>query len=93
MSAARPTPTPTAGWIGEDGFPIAERAGVLRWFVRVDGELRWGDAPAEAIAGTGLEPSDARSLTFVPAKLGTTNGGFGPSFNLPDYRGPELQSP
>ena len=56
-------------WIGDDGFPIPARAGVLRHFVRVDGELRWGDTREEAAAGTGLEPGDTRSLTFIPAKL------------------------
>lgn len=56
-------------WIGADGFPIAERSGVLRYFVRVDGQLHWGATPEEATWGTGLEPWAARSLTFIPARL------------------------
>lgn len=49
-------------WIGEDGLPIQERAGKLRWFLRAEGseELEWGDKK--------FHP-DARSVTFIPAKL------------------------
>ena len=54
---------------GEGGMdlPIPERAGVLRWFVWADGELRWGDTPEAAVAGTGLDAASACSLTFIPA--------------------------
>lgn len=46
-------------WIGPDGYAIAERSGVLRWFVRRAGEVEWVDA------GT----PGAQSLTFIPSKL------------------------
>jgi hypothetical protein len=46
-------------WIGEDGFPIPERSGVLRWFVRHAGEIVWVDEGTEG----------AQSLTFIPALL------------------------
>jgi predicted phage terminase large subunit-like protein len=54
-------------WIGNDGYPIPERAGKLRWFVR-DGEaLVWADTPE------GLEDrypfQTPRSLSFVPLRL------------------------
>ena len=54
-------------WIGDDGFPIAERSGVLRWFVRdVRGELHWFDTREAASAAF---PGDrSTSLTFIPAK-------------------------
>lgn len=51
-----------AWWIDQDeflpdgkenpryGFPIPERAGVLRYFTRVGDELVWGDTPAEVAA-------------------------------------------
>lgn len=53
-------------WLHEDGYPIPERSGVLRWFVRVGGELDWADTPEELTArhGKGTMP---KSLTFIPA--------------------------
>ena len=53
-------------WIGEDGLPIAERAGVLRWFVRVDGTLIWGTKEELNEKHPALVP---KSVTFIPAKL------------------------
>lgn len=54
-------------WIGEDGFPIKERSGVLRWFVVLNDEVIWGDTKEELQQ---LTPDDTpRSLTFIPAKL------------------------
>lgn len=57
-----------AWWIGPDGFPIPERSGVVRWFVRGDdGELAWGDEPRALEA---LHPGkEALSFTFIGAKL------------------------
>lgn len=54
-----------AWWIGEDGYPIAERSGVVRWFVRTGDSLRWADDPTELDP----DPSIPKSVTFVPAKL------------------------
>ena len=55
-------------WIDPDtGFPIAERAGVLRWFIRVSDELIWADDPAELRERHPEIPP--KSLTFIPAKL------------------------
>lgn len=57
-------------WIDPDtGFPIPERAGVLRWFVRVDDRLHWGDSPGELADRHCVPKSEAKSLTFVPAKV------------------------
>lgn len=46
-------------WIADDGFPIADRAGVVRHFVRRDGLLHWSDEPGP----------DTRSLTFIPSTV------------------------
>jgi len=54
-------------WIDEDGFPIQERSGVIRWFIRVNDELRWGDTPEEIIQKH--PESIPKSLTFIEAKL------------------------
>lgn len=60
-------------WIDDDGDPIPERSGALRWFVRGgDDGLIWADTPEavlEQATGLGFEITDVRSLTFVPAKL------------------------
>ena len=57
-----------AWWIDPDtGLPITDRAGVLRWFIRLDDVLHWADNPADLLAEhPGSQP---KSLTFVPAKL------------------------
>lgn len=59
-------------WIDQTtGLPIPERAGKIRWFVRVGDALIWADTPDElpvqlAPDGQKVPP---KSLTFVPAKL------------------------
>ena len=57
-----------AWWIDPaTGLPAPERAGALRWFVRLDDGLVWDDAPERLAA---LHPGAApKSLTFVPASL------------------------
>jgi predicted phage terminase large subunit-like protein len=59
-------------WIDKEGFPIPERSGVLRYFVRIKDELHWTDTPDELRRKFHYLPSkDVRpkSLTFIPAKL------------------------
>jgi predicted phage terminase large subunit-like protein len=58
-------------WIDQDsGFPIAERSGKLRWFVRVNDSLVWGDSRDEVLAkNPSSSIGDVKSLTFIPAKL------------------------
>ena len=51
-------------WIGEDGFPIQERAGVIRYFVRSDNKIIWVDE--NYVGPKGERP---KSLTFIAAKL------------------------
>ena len=47
-------------WIGDDGLPIPERAGVIRWIRRDDnGKIEWFDE----------ETKGATSFTFIPGKL------------------------
>lgn len=55
-----------AWWIDQDsGYPIEERSGVVRWFIRRDNELIWAESREEL--ATGVE--EPKSLTFIPAKL------------------------
>lgn len=57
-----------AWWIDQDtGLPIPERAGRLRWFVRINDALVWADTPEELRAKYPDIPP--KSLSFVPAKL------------------------
>lgn len=57
------------------GYAIPERAGVLRWFVRVGDTIIWADRAEELAHNTApdehgeLKPIPAKSLTFIPAKL------------------------
>ncbi len=58
-------------WIDEEGDPIWERSGELRWFFRYNDDLYWFSDRTEAIEeaqGLGLDVKP-RSLTFVPARL------------------------
>jgi len=55
-------------WIDAEGYPIAERGGVLRWFVRLHGDLVWADSAEELREQfPEIEP---KSFTFIPAKIG-----------------------
>lgn len=54
-------------WIGEDGYPIPERAGKKRWFLRKGTEMCWGDTREHLLD---IYPdSDPKSIAFFPAKL------------------------
>lgn len=54
-------------WIGEDGLPIEDRGGVVRWFVRINNKLEWGNSRQELI---NKYPNQLpKSLTFIPGKL------------------------
>lgn len=57
-----------AWWIDQDtGFPIHERSGQIRWFIRLNSRMIWADDPDELRAEhPGCEP---KSLTFIPASL------------------------
>lgn len=52
-------------WIAEDGYPIKERAGVIRWFIRRDNEIIWADTKEELVT-TDEKP---KSFTFIPSNI------------------------
>lgn len=61
-------------WIDdESGFPIPERAGKIRWMVRLKNEIHWGDTREELVARfVGAYAADEiqpKSVTFIPALL------------------------
>lgn len=47
-------------WIGEDGLPIPERDGAVRWFNRKNNEIIWSNKKVD---------NKSRSVTFISAKL------------------------
>ncbi len=56
----------------DHGYPNLKRAGVLRWFVRIEDVIHWGDAPDDLRKQFAhLPPKDVqpKSVTFIPAKL------------------------
>jgi len=55
-------------WIDQaTGFPIPERAGILRWFVRIGDALEWADSREELVAR--IPDAEPKSVTFIPARL------------------------
>ena len=56
-------------WIDQEtGLPIHDRAGVVRWFIRINDSIIWGDSVEELKATHGAEV-EPKSVTFIPAKL------------------------
>lgn len=55
-------------YIGPDGYPIMERSGVIRWFVRIEDTIIWCDTKQGLIDQYGPE-TQPKSFTFIPAKL------------------------
>ncbi len=65
-----------AWWIDPDtGYPIPARSGVIRYFLRVNEEIKWADTREDLLPDVPKEiPPDERafaikSFTFIPAKL------------------------
>ena len=65
-------------WIDpESGHPIRERAGVLRYFVRIAEKIVWADRPEDLMEDLlrgqelppGIDPPLPMSVTFIPATV------------------------
>lgn len=57
-------------WIGPDGYPIPERSGSIRWFIRRDDTFIWADTPEEIFKEFGRGPEVLpKSVTFIPSKV------------------------
>lgn len=57
-------------WIGKDGFPIKERSGVIRWFIRQNDQIIWADSPDAIHAVYGYGPEILpKSVTFIAANI------------------------
>lgn len=55
-------------WNPSSGYPIPERDGVIRYLVRIDGELHWADS-AEALVEEFGEKAQPLSFTFIAGRL------------------------
>jgi predicted phage terminase large subunit-like protein len=55
-------------WIDEEGYPIPERSGMLRYFIRVEDTLIWADTKQELTDKYGKEFMP-KSFTFIPSKI------------------------
>lgn len=62
-----------AWWIDEDGYPIIERSGVIRYFIRTDNKMSWYDSYEDAYEENkeGVDAGDlfVKSFTFIRATL------------------------
>lgn len=76
-----PEDDPIGGWLAqllawwidqETGYPIWERSGVIRWFVRLDDVIEWADSKREILdrhPEMREEDLQPKSFTFIPSKL------------------------
>lgn len=55
-------------YIGPEGYPIAERSGQIRWFIRQNEELIWGQSRQELLDKYGKDQLP-KSFTFIAAKI------------------------
>ena len=53
-------------WIGPDGYPIKERSGIIRWFIRQDDSIIWADSKDELLEKYGHDQLP-KSFTFIPS--------------------------
>ena len=67
-SADHPLRTWIDWWLDEEGYPIPERDGVLRYFIRRDDNFIWGSTKKELedVYGVNCRPL---SFTFVSATI------------------------
>jgi len=82
-----PEDDPIGGWVNRlvswwidpvSGLAIPERSGVIRWFIRLQGDLHWSDSKLDLIERYGRpdlcedheeQTVRPKSFTFIPAKL------------------------
>lgn len=60
-----------AWWLNaETGYPIPERSGVMRWFVRVNEVIEWADTRDELIAKfSQIKNLEPKSVTFIASNV------------------------
>lgn len=57
-------------WIDEHGYPIKERSGVVRWFIRREDTIYWANSPEEIYEQFGRTAEVLpKSVTFIAANV------------------------
>lgn len=57
-------------YIGDDGLPIPSRSGKVRYFIRINDEMCWGDSKEELVALYGEQWKGLiKSFTFIAATI------------------------
>lgn len=56
-----------AWWLDEAGYIDKKKSGVIRWFIRLSGELKWADTKQELLDR--YPDCDPKSFTFIRASL------------------------
>lgn len=54
-------------WIGDNGYAIEERSGIVRWFVNQNDQMHWFDSKEEAIEAFPNIPP--KSFTFISSNI------------------------
>jgi len=70
-----PDDDPVGGWIhefigwyiGDDGYAISDRSGVMRWFVNINDTLHWADTREELAAR--FPETTPKTFTFIKSSL------------------------
>jgi predicted phage terminase large subunit-like protein len=55
-------------WIGADGYPVKERAGRVRYFIRINDAFIWANTADELVKQYGRD-TIPKSVCFIPARL------------------------
>lgn len=56
-------------YIDEEGFPIKERSGVVRYFVVMDDDFKWSDNREELALQYNMKPDLVKSFTFIASSI------------------------
>ena len=57
-------------WIDPDtGYPIQERSGILRYFCRVEGSVKWESSPEELALKYHVDTQLCKSVTFIASSV------------------------
>jgi len=56
-------------YIGDDGLPIKERSGVIRYFSIISDEFVWAESREELLENYGVDKDLAKSFTFISATI------------------------
>lgn len=59
-------------WLDEDGYPDPDKCGVVRYFIRVDGDFIWADDPQELIDKYWVGPEQDPDRIRVPKPVSAT---------------------